>query len=194
MKRGLLVSRTLILPALILCLVADAATAAENSYVGSKKCKVCHLKEWNSWSGTKMAKAFDKLKPGESADAKKTAGLDPNKDYTRDATCLPCHTTGYGQPGGFADLEKTPDLAGVGCEMCHGPGGTYTQSQYMSLSNKEYKRAALATVGLVASITESQCSVCHNKKSPFVGDNYVFDFAKRKEQGTHEKFPLKYQH
>lgn len=194
MKRCLFVSRTLVLPALILCLAASAGTAGEDAYVGSKKCKMCHFKEWTSWSETKMAKAFEKLKPGESAEAKKAAGLDPAKDYTKDAACLPCHTTGYGQPGGFADLEKSPDLAGVGCEMCHGPGGTYIQSQYMSLVNKEFKRADLAAVGLVAGITESQCIVCHNKKSPFVGDNYVFDFSKRKEQGTHAKFPLKYQH
>lgn len=194
MKRCLSVSRTLILPALLLGFVASAGAAGENAFVGNKKCKMCHLKEWNSWSETKMAKAFLQLKPGESAEAKKTAGLDPAKDFTKDTACLPCHTTGYGRPGGFTDIEKTPDLAGVGCEACHGPGGTYTQSQYMSLTNKEYKRADLAAVGLVATIAESQCIVCHNDKSPFVGDKYVFDFAKRKEQGTHEKFPLKYQH
>jgi len=186
MKRCLLV--------LILCVAASVVSAGENAYVGSKKCKMCHIKEWNSWSGTKMAKAFDQLKPGASAEAKKAAGLDPAKDYTTDATCLPCHTTGYGHQGGFVDMEKTPDLAGVGCETCHGPGGTYVQNPYMSLSNKEFKRADLEAVGLVASITETQCVTCHNTKSPFVGDDYVFDFAKRKDQGTHEKFPLKYQH
>ena len=171
-----------------------AGPAAEHSYVGSKKCKMCHIKEWNSWAETKMAKAVEVLKPGQNDEAKKKVGLDPAKDYTGDATCLPCHTTGYGKPGGFVDMASTPDLAGVGCEMCHGAGGTYTQSQHMSLSNKEYKKADLVAVGLVGEITEAQCQHCHNKNSPFVGEGYVFDFAKRKDEGTHAKSPLKYAH
>lgn len=78
--------------------------------------------------------------------------------------------------------------------MCHGAGGTYTQSQHMTLNNKEYKKADLVAAGLNGAITQAQCTVCHNSKSPFVGADYVFDFAARKEQGTHAKFPLKYQH
>jgi hypothetical protein len=172
----------------------SATGAEEHSYTGSKKCKMCHLKEWKSWSGTKMAQAFDVLKPGERADAKKTAGLDPTKDYTKDPICLPCHTTGYGKEGGFVDIESTPSHAGVGCEMCHGAGGTYTQAQYMSLKNKEYPKEDIVAVGMVGEITMEQCVTCHNTESPFVGDDYVFDFEENKEKGTHEKFPLKYEH
>ena len=170
------------------------AAAGEHAYVGSKNCKKCHLKEHRSWAETAMAKSFEVLKPGERADAKKNAGLDPAQDYTTDATCLPCHTTGYGKEGGFVDIETTPDHAGVGCEMCHGAGGTYTQDEYMSLKNREYKRADIVAVGLTAEITAATCEVCHNTDSPFVGDDYVFDFEARKQEGTHEKFPLKYNH
>lgn len=172
----------------------SAAGAEEHAYVGNKKCKICHLKEWKSWSETKMAKAFDLLKPGERADAKKTAGLDPGKDYTKDTTCLPCHATGYGEEGGFVDIETTPKHSGVGCEMCHGAGGTYIQAQYMSLKNKEYQKDDIVKVGMVGEITMEQCVTCHNTESPFVGDNYVFDFEMNKEKGTHQKFPLKYKH
>jgi hypothetical protein len=168
--------------------------AGEHAYVGSKKCKMCHLKEHKSWGKTKMANAFENLKPGERAEAKKAAGLDADKDYTTDATCLPCHVTGYGKEGGFTSITETPALAGVGCEMCHGPGGTYVQPAHMSLKNKEYKKADLVAVGLVDQITEAQCKSCHNANSPFVGPDYVFDFEANKEKGTHEKFPLKYQH
>ena len=171
-----------------------SAGEGEHKYVGSKKCKMCHMKEWRSWAETKMAKSFEQLKPGQNVEAKKKAGLDPEKDYTQDETCLPCHTTGYGKSGGFSTVEVTPKLVGVGCEMCHGPGGTYTKNQYMSLKNKEYKKADLVPVGLVGEITKDRCLVCHNTKSPFVGDDYVFDFEENKEKGTHEKFPLKYQH
>ncbi len=161
------------------------------AYVGSKKCRPCHLKEFTAWSGTRMAKAFDLLKPGVQASQKKAAKLDPNKDYSSDAKCLPCHTTGYGKPGGFVDLARTPDLAGVGCEVCHGPGGTFTKTEHMSLQNKEYKKAALVAVGLVGEITKEQCAPCHNAKSPFFKS---FNFEERKAKGTHEKFPLKFKH
>lgn len=169
-------------------------SAADHAYVGTKKCKVCHLKEHNSWAATKMANAFEQLKAGASPEAKKKAGLDPAKDYTTDSACLPCHTTGYDKAGGFVDMASTPDLAGVGCEMCHGPGGTYTQKQFMSLENKEFKRADVAAVGFNASITKDTCGGCHNDKSPFVGKGYVFDFEARKAEGTHEKFQMKYPH
>ena len=49
-------------------------------------------------------------------------------------------------------------------------------------------------VGLVGEITKAQCEGCHNNESPFVGDDYVFDFEARKNEGTHEKYPLKYAH
>ncbi len=183
-----------VVAAIISATLAVQASAAEHAYVGAKKCKMCHLKEYNSWAATKMANAFGQLKPGASAEAKQKAGLDSNKDYTTDAKCLGCHTTGYGKPGGFVDFATTPDLAGVGCEMCHGAGGTYVQKQYMSLENKEFKKPDLVAVGLTAQITKSTCEGCHNTNSPFVGKDYVFDFEARKTQGTHEKIALKYQH
>ena len=166
----------------------------EHAYVGANTCKKCHIREWRSWSETKMANAFELLKPGARAEQRKAAGLDPDKDYTTDPACVKCHVTGYGKPGGFVDLETTPALVGVGCEMCHGPGGTYTQDGYMTLQNKEYKKADLVAVGLVGELTKQQCANCHNTESPFVGDDYVFDFESRKQQGTHEKIPLKYEH
>jgi hypothetical protein len=178
----------------LLAAAGSSVQSEEHAYVGSKKCKMCHMKEHKSWSSTKMANSFDNLKPGERADAKRAAGLDPEKDYTTDETCLPCHTTGYGAAGGFKDAANTPDRAGVGCEMCHGAGGTYVKTGNMTLKNKNYKKQDLVAVGLVDQVTEAQCAVCHNSKSPFVGDDYVFDFQTRKDEGTHEKIPLKYEH
>jgi len=171
-----------------------AVFGGDHDYVGSGKCKMCHMKEWKSWSETKMATAFEALKPGQRAEEKKAAGLDPDKDYSADAECVRCHVTGYGKPGGFTSIEATPGLVGVGCESCHGPGGTYIQKEYMSLQNKNYTRTEIVAVGMIAEITEQQCVGCHNGDSPFVGPDYVFDFSVRKDEGTHEKFPLKYEH
>jgi len=170
------------------------AVAEEHAYVGTKNCKKCHIKEWKSWSLTQMAKAHDSLLPGVAVDAKKSAGLDPEEDYTKDENCIKCHVTGFGKPGGFVDIESTPDLAGVGCESCHGPGGTYVQDEHMSLKNKEYKKSDLVAVGLVDKVGPAQCTVCHNSESPFVAEGYVFDFEAVKDKGTHENFPLKYSH
>src|ERR1035437_1597634 len=176
----------------VLALAASTAYAADSfSYVGAKKCKACHLKEFNSWSETKMEKSFELLKVGVSADAKKKAKLNPDKDYTADPVCLACHTTGYGKPGGFVSLASTPDLVGVQCEMCHGPGGTYIQKENMSLQNKEYKKAELVKVGLVGQIGKDTCVNCHNSKSPFFRD---FNCEERKAKVTHERIPLKYAH
>jgi cytochrome c peroxidase len=105
-----------------------------------------------------------------------------------------CHVTGWGKPGGFTSLEETPDLAGVGCETCHGPGGTYLEPEYMSLKNKEYTKSDLVAVGLVGEITDAQCTSCHNADSPFVGEDFVFDFERSKNDGTHDRIPLKYEH
>ena len=174
--------------------VPSDAADDEHSYIGANKCKKCHIKEYKSWSETKMAQAFETLRPGERAEQKTAAGLDPNKDYTRDAECVRCHVTGYGKEGGFVDEASTPELVGVGCEMCHGAGGTYVADEYMSLKNKDYKRADIAAVGSIYPPTEAQCQVCHNQDSPFVGEGYVFDFEQRKKDGAHEIYPLKYEH
>jgi len=177
----------------LLAVAPSKAVAAEgdHAFVGAKKCRTCHIKEFKSWEKTKMAQAFETLKPGERAEAKTAAGLDPDKDYTADPECVRCHVTGHGSEGGFVDIASTPKLAGVGCEMCHGAGGTYIQKEYMSLKNKEYKKADIVAVGMVGEITEAQCANCHNSDSPFFKE---FDFEQRKADGTHEKFPLKYEH
>ncbi len=169
------------------------AGVANDEYkpIGSTGCKKCHLKQFKSWQETKMAQTFEVLKPGKRSGAKKKAGLDPSKDYTTDAECLACHVTSFGKPGGFTDIKKTPDLAGVGCESCHGPGGEYTKDEHMSLKNKEYKLADVVAVGLEVPVREESCTACHNEKSPFFKG---FDFDARKDEGIHERIKLRYKH
>jgi hypothetical protein len=170
------------------------AAADDHAYVGSNRCRKCHIKEYRSWSKTKMAKAFNLLKPGERADKKKAAGLDPNKDYTNDEECIRCHVVGYDKKGGYVSPTKTKYHLGVGCEMCHGPGGTYIKDGYMTLKNKEFKRADLVKVGLVGKITAEVCTQCHNSDSPFVDEGATFDFETKVKEGIHEIYPLEYEH
>ncbi|MCP4658825.1 MAG: hypothetical protein GY856_25725 [bacterium] len=180
-----------LIPVVLLLFAALATAADEHAFVGNKNCRKCHMKQFKSWAETAMAKTFDTLKPGAAADVKKAAGLDPDKDYTTDKACLGCHTVGYGKEGGFVDVGTTPDHVGAGCETCHGPGGTYTQNEYMSFKNKEYKKADVVAVGMVDTIGEAQCVACHNDKSPTGGK---FDYKTQGKEGLHDNFPLKYEH
>jgi cytochrome c553 len=182
----------LVLPLMLLVAAIPASAENDHAYVGTKMCKKCHIKEWKSWAETKMAEAYESLKPGVDAEVKTELGLDPATDYTTDENCVRCHVTGYGKEGGFTSIDETPELAGIGCEMCHGAGGTYTQDGYMTLKNKEYKRADLIAVGLTHPIGEEVCQQCHNEEVPI--PDYSFDFASMKEKGMHEVYELKYNH
>ena len=194
MKRSFVIATALVLLFAFFAVSTASAQEGEFEYIGSKGCKKCHLKQFKSWEQTTMATTFEKLRAGVDAEAKTGDGLDPDKDYTTDAECVACHVTGYGKPGGFVDEATTPDLVGVGCESCHGPGGTYVQDEYMSLKNKEYVKAEIVAVGMVDTVGEAQCLSCHNAESPFVEDGVVFDFEATKDEGTHEHFPMKYSH
>ncbi len=166
---------------------------SQGQFVGPGKCKECHEKQYASWKKTRMANSFTVLRSGEKAQEKRTAGLDPDMDYTHDETCLPCHTTGYGLVGGFVSIEKTPDMAGVTCEACHGHGGTYV-STVMDPKNPTFKTSAARKAGLIYPPTETVCRDCHNARSPFIGLNYKFDFNERVKLGTHEHYHLIYEH
>ena len=115
---------------------AVVVLAEDYEYVGSSKCKKCHIKAHRSWKKTKMGQAFETLKPGKAAEVKKKFNLDPEKDYTQDTSCLVCHTTGHGHAGGYVvpdptdkkAVRKAKKLQGAGCESCHGPGRAHVMA------------------------------------------------------------------
>lgn len=149
-----------------------AYTAEE--YVGIKKCKVCHMKIYKSWEKTSHAQAFETLKPGAQSEAKQKAGLDLQKDYTQDETCLGCHTTG------------TVQHPGVQCEACHGAGKAYSSAKIMNKTkwkaDPEKHREMAVCAGLNNTPDEQVCLACHNEKSPTFKP---FDFKQRYEQIKH---------
>lgn len=166
---------------------------SEGRFVGPGKCKECHQEQYASWKKTRMATSFEVLRPGMKAKEKQMAGLDPDEDYTHDEACLPCHTTGYGLVGGFVSIEKTPEMAGVTCEACHGHGGTYAR-RVMAGSNPAFETSAARKAGLLYPPTENICRECHNARSPFIGMEYKFYYDDRVKLGTHEHYHLKYEH
>ena len=170
--------------------------AEDPKYVGSKSCQKCHFKEYASWQKTKMAQAFNTLKPNQALESRKKAKLDPAKDYTKEAGCVVCHVTGYGKPGGYPEVgkewseeekQRAPLMEGVGCESCHGPG---EKTSPFKKDNKEYKWADLAKLGAVHP-DENNCKSCHNEKSPSFVE---FKFSEKIGKDTHEIMKMKADH
>lgn len=112
---------------------------ADAKYVGSKKCRSCHLKEHKTWRATKHYKTFEQLEGPEK----------------KDADCLRCHTTGYGKPGGFVSEEETPDLVGTGCESCHGPGSAHAEAAKDAPEEGPWEKK-------INKMPQNTCVGCHN--------------------------------
>jgi hypothetical protein len=85
------------------------------NYAGDQVCGTCHPKIHSTELLTAHAQAFETLKQAGQA---------------TNASCLPCHTVGYGLPTGFISETATPKLAGVQCENCHGPAANHAASEY----------------------------------------------------------------
>jgi len=119
---------------------APRPPSAASTYVGSLACQPCHAHEYLSFfTYAKKSRSFqsiERLRKGLTA-----------QEIER---CYGCHTTGYGQPGGFVSVEATPQLKNAGCEVCHGPGGRH------------------ATTGDPAAIkrklTKEDCERCHTSE------------------------------
>ncbi len=109
-------------------------------YVGSKACQPCHQKEFTSFiqyaKKSTSYHSIERLKKGLTLE-----------DIRK---CYGCHTTGYGRPGGFVSLEKTPELKNAGCEVCHGPGSRHVNTS----SPDDIKRKP----------TRKDCEICHTSE------------------------------
>lgn len=89
------------------------------TYVGSLACRDCHPDEYDNFSTyAKKSISFQSIE-------RQMKHLTPEEIKQ----CYPCHTTGYGKPGGFVSVEETPHLKNAGCEVCHGPGAIHVKSE-----------------------------------------------------------------
>ena len=86
-------------------------------FVGSKACAQsgCHEDIYENWKQFKHAHAMQTL-------------IDAEHQF--DPECVACHTVGMRYEGGYRSMQKTPDLADVGCEMCHGPGSAHAEDEH----------------------------------------------------------------
>ncbi|MHC4227385.1 MAG: InlB B-repeat-containing protein [Planctomycetota bacterium] len=178
----------------------NIVSAKGATFIGVKKCKSCHFKRWNSWRKTKMAQTFEVLKSGVRSAEKTKLKFDPNRDYTKDPTCLGCHASGFGIPGGYvvpadgdtAAKKQAADNAGVTCEGCHGPGSKASVVLEEIKENKRtYSFTELEAVGFHKAGVRS-CTQCHNASDPGKGPGYHFPYEERRKEGQHENIELKY--
>ncbi len=139
--------------AILLCLFTVPAFAAGKKaaaaplvktgaqYVGSTACEGCHEKEYSNF-----------MKYAKKAHSDRSVKLMARKLTPEELKgCYACHTTGYGQPGGFVSFEKTPELGHAGCEVCHGPGSAHVDSGGNKSLIKGRGRLSL-----------KDCERCHN--------------------------------
>jgi hypothetical protein len=135
------------------------------AYVGSNACQPCHAQEFATWSQQPHAHAIESL---------------AEKSATGKAECLACHTTGMGRPGGFpsgAAPADHADLARVGCESCHGPGGDHVKPD-------------APRVGNIVSLTDKCgscvilqiCGTCHDDAND---PGFEFEVEKKIEAQRH---------
>ena len=189
-----MIMKAIQIAALGLGILITGAASAEPRYIGSKACATCHKDEMQDWKRSAHGKTMEVLLAGKRSGPKHKAAVDPDKDYSKDDKCLKCHTTGYKKEGGFVDINTTPDLGGVGCEECHGPGGTYREIHNKKML--DFKSAEVRAAGqLYASKGDKVCEKCHNNDSPFkssVDPKYSFNLKDRLKSGIesfHQMYP-----
>lgn len=147
--------------------------AKASVYVGSDKCKSCHITQHNAWAETPHASALANLR-NAPADSVKAVAAKLKIKLTAAAAatdaCVQCHVTGFQLNGGYpaADSARTAGVSMVGCESCHGPG-----SQHVTALMADRKKT-------IDRGTEATCLQCHTKvMSP------TFKFEEWVKRGVH---------
>ena len=81
---------------------------SEPGYATAAACTRCHTQEFARWTFSQHPRAWESLIREGQAD---------------NPECIGCHSTAYGEPGGFGELTQSNILRfkGVQCEACHGP-------------------------------------------------------------------------
>ena len=136
--------------ALVIGVIAAVAFSAssvpeEATYVGPSTCQLCHQDEHEMWDGGAHATAFGDLLADEKEDSE----------------CFKCHVTGYGEETGYTSQSETPNLTGVSCEACHGPG-----SEHVSIAGRNGGQPGDWPLK-IKSMPRGECAKCHNEHKNF---------------------------
>jgi len=82
----------------------DGPKAGGLDYVPSAECGKCHKAQYEAWTRSRHAHAYQTLVRVKRTD---------------EPDCLTCHTSGFRTVKGFRTFAATPKLAGVNCQDCH---------------------------------------------------------------------------
>ena len=118
-----------------------AMSSKKYRFTGNNKCRMCHRAFFLGRKKDAHAHNFRKV-----------------MKYPEDQNnpgCLVCHTTGYGVPGGFSSLSKTPKFREVQCEGCHGPGSLHAEMD---------SKGGLLIGQDRPERMKKACSFCHTKR------------------------------
>ncbi len=129
---------------------SQASSGAQNIYLGIGACHRCHTDAFETYTRTAHARAYETL---------------ASQFMHRDSNCIGCHSTGYGEPGGFSGarvIGSMVDLVDVQCESCHGPGAEHSR-------DGSYLRKAAKS-----------CTKCHDQEQ-----DPNFDFAEAWQKIAH---------
>jgi len=145
------------------------ANHPNGKFAGSKACAECHQAEFDIWQATPHAHATETL-----------TKVKPPRQF--DPECISCHATGWNPQeffpyaSGYDSLQKTPLLAGNGCENCHGPGAAHVAAENGGDNDLQTRlRDALArSVDDDKEAVRRSCMECHDiDNSPdFKFDDY----------------------
>lgn len=112
-------------PGDVISLERPLLKATDSTFVGAIRCQACHQREYDHWQRTTHATTYDRVTGQSHRDSQ--------------TECNRCHTTGAGFESGFESIEKTPQLVGVQCESCHGPGKKHLDSLERSGTDPAYR-------------------------------------------------------
>jgi formate-dependent nitrite reductase cytochrome c552 subunit len=132
---------------LFLATISDIHGEILGDYVGYSACTSCHGEMVAGWKSTGHARAFQTLK---------TQG----DEKQQNPGCVQCHAVAYDKEGGFIDMELTPELSGVQCESCHGPGRRHAETMNSS--------------DIMGKPEEKTCRTCHTE-----AQDKAFNFEKK---------------
>jgi 2',3'-cyclic-nucleotide 2'-phosphodiesterase (5'-nucleotidase family) len=124
--------------------IGGASTA--DLYVGQQACASCHANSHKVSEAAAHMRAYQTL-------VEKKSEFDPD--------CLRCHTVGYGVRDGFINLQRTPKLAGIQCESCHGRG-----ADHIKLAQAGKPSRTLRVV------TPNSCIRCHDQEN---SENFKYE-------------------
>ncbi|MEM1025545.1 MAG: multiheme c-type cytochrome [Myxococcota bacterium] len=139
----------------ILAGFTTSATAAEiHRFLGAERCGTCHVAQLQAWKAGPHANALRSLTQRQ-ADS---------------PACASCHNMAP---------EGPPELRGVQCESCHGPGRAYAPAAVM-------RDSVLAKLMGLESVTPQTCAQCHRGSAPGLG---AFEYAETIQEVCTNRLP-----